>query len=542
MIDSPTPARATIVMTARERHSLAEAAIESILSETAAPVRLLYVDVQSPPPLREALDERAAAGTLEVIRFDEPLWPQQARRRVMPRIATEYVVFIDNDVQVESGWLDALIRCADETGAGIVGPLYLIGDGIGRPTIHMAGGVLTRGTCATGTTLAEGHRLAGADPRAVAPSLVRTRCDFVEFHCMLVRTDVLRAANLPDDAIRSVHEHIDLALAVQSAGREVWFEPAARVTYLGLADFMLDDLPFFRTRWTIPVAEADIAAFCRKWNVVDDAGSFDGVRTFVRQHAREVDPVRPGPWAAPQDLPMTASALAQTRSAMLDLAATHGYGDDDLALLSDAYHLAHLLMDGGYRPCGRPFIAHLTGTAGVLIRYGFRTPIVAAGLLHAAYTHSPAHAAGAQAALAAVCATLGGRDSVLERRVRAYTLSGTGTAGAALAPAAALTVGEAEIVAIEAANEVDMHLAGEFRYSGRSDGLSDAAMTRIGGACALLGVPGLHATLVAARAAAASAPGRLLTRQPASYRITPDRRGAARMAVNSVSPLAQGAI
>lgn len=542
MTGNAARARATIVMTARERHSLAEAAIDSVLADSGGPCRLLYVDAQSPPWLRDALDARAAAGEIEVVRFDEPLWPQEARRRTLARIDTEYVVYIDNDVQVEAGWLDALVRCADETGAAIVGPLYLIGDGVGRATVHMAGGVLTRGTGAAGATLAEAHRLADADPRAVERSLERTRCDFVEFHCMLARTDVLRAGGLPDDTLRSVHEHIDLALAVRARGHDVWFEPAARVTYLGRAEYMLDDLPFFRARWTEAAAEADIAAFCRRWDVADEPASFEGVRAFVRQHVAQVDPLRTGAHASSLDAPMAGHELAQTRSALLDLAMAHGHSDDELTLLSNAYHLAHLLMDGGYRPCGRPFVAHLTGTAATLVRYGFRAEIAAAGMLHAAYTHSPPHAGGGEAALAMVCAALGGRGAPLERRVRAYTLSETGLAGNVLAPAATLTVAEAEIVAMEAANEVDMHLAGEFRYSGRNDGLSEAAVARIGEVCALLGVPGLHATLVAARATHAGVPGRLLTRQPVSYRIRPDRQGAARMAVNAVTPLAHGTV
>ena len=43
--DSGKSPRATIVMTARERHSLAEAAIESIVADTARPFRFIYLDV-----------------------------------------------------------------------------------------------------------------------------------------------------------------------------------------------------------------------------------------------------------------------------------------------------------------------------------------------------------------------------------------------------------------------------------------------------------------------------------------------------------------
>ncbi len=127
-------------MTARERHALAEAAIESVVADTARPFRFIYVDIESPDWLRAALAERAEEWGVEVIRIDEPLWPQQARQRVIDQVTSEYVVFMDNDVQVEPGWLDKLVACADETGAGVVGPLYLIGDGVRAPLIHMAGG------------------------------------------------------------------------------------------------------------------------------------------------------------------------------------------------------------------------------------------------------------------------------------------------------------------------------------------------------------------------------------------------------------------
>ena len=66
-------ARATIVMTARERHALAERAIDSIVGATRRPYRFIYLDVQSPDGLREILARRSAEWGLEVIRFDEPL-------------------------------------------------------------------------------------------------------------------------------------------------------------------------------------------------------------------------------------------------------------------------------------------------------------------------------------------------------------------------------------------------------------------------------------------------------------------------------------
>ena len=526
------PPRATIVMTARERHSLAETAIESVVADTVPPYRFMYLDVESPGWLRATLAQRADEWGLEVVRFDEPLWPQEARQRVAGAIDTDYVVFIDNDVQVEPGWLEALIACADETGAGIVGPLYLWGGGVASPKIHMAGGKLFESPAAGGRVLDEQHQLINTDPRLVAGQLFRRPCDFVEFHCMLIRTSLLRDPAFLDPEIRCVHEHIDVALAAEQRGFAVYLEPASRVHYMAFSDYMLDDLDFFRDRWSAAEGEASIAAFSRKWNVFDDERSFGGVRNFLRKHLAQIDPLRQAlPLRADRQAPMREDELVQSRSGLLDLALARGYEPDEIAAIADAWNLAQRLVDGGYRPCGRPFINHLAGTAGVLVRYDFSADIVAAGLLHAAYTHAPPHADGPGAAAGDVCAALGGEGGSLERRVRAYALRESGGDGLPPDPElfATLSVHEAEIIAIEAANEVDMLLSGEFRYSGRTDALDRDAVLRIGHVCRILGVSGLAATLALARDVDAPAPNGMQTGIHGSYRFGPDQRSMVSM-------------
>lgn len=532
--------RATIVMSARERHSLTEAAIDTIVADTARPFRFIYLDVQSPDWLRETFAQRSAEWGLELVRFDEPLWPQEARRRVAASIDTEYVVFIDNDVQVEEGWLDALVACADETRAGIVGPLYLWGDGIGPSKIHMAGGALSESPAEGGRVLEEAHLLFNADPRLVASQLARKPCDFVEFHCMLVRTELLRDGSFIDPEIRCVHEHIDVALEAVRRGFPVYFEPASRVHYLASADYMLDDLEFFRKRWSAAEGEASLAAFCRKWHVVNDDRSFGGVRSFLSAHLAQVDPIRPAvPAPADRLAPIRANELVQSRSALLDLALSRGYRLEDLTAIANAYKLAQIMMDGGYRPCGRPFINHLVGTAGILVRYDFSGPIVVAGMLHSLYSHAAPGLGGPRAAAAATCAALGGRGSIVERKVRAFTqreLTGGGlTEDLDLLPT--LSVFEAETIAIEAANELDILLSGEFRYCGRTDAIGSGALRCIDYVCRILGVSGLHDALVVARAEQAPVLPGLGTGMQWSYRIAADKRTAVSMV--SPAPLPQ---
>ena len=525
---APARCRVTLVMTARERHALSLRAIDSVRANTAPPFRFLYLDVQSPATLRAELQSRAAAGQIELRSFDEPLWPQAARRRVLDELAGDYVVFIDNDVVVAPGWLEALVRCADETGAGIVSPLYLWSDGLGRPRIHMAGGRIVEQNTADGRVLDESHHLMNADPEREA--LARGRCDFAEFHCMLVRRALLDDPRMLDPAVRCVHEHIDTALVARELGAEIWFEPAARVDYLAFAPYLLDDLPMLRSRWDVAEGEASIAAFARKWNVIDDARSFGGVRSFLDRHVARVDPIRPALRDRPeQSAPMRREELAQTRSDLLDLARQHDYTGGDLRSLSDACARAQLIMNAGYRPCGRPFLNHLIGTASVLVRYGFRIDVVVAGLLHAAYTHCPPIQAGPAAAVAQIEAMLGGRDSAVERLVHDYSLRESQRAAIAVDRIGELTTHEAELWMLVAANELDMHLSGEIRYSGRTDAIQAQLLDGIDAVAARIGATGLAASLRRCVADAAPADPDWQTGMLASYRIGGRTPGAVPM-------------
>ncbi|MGH9807288.1 MAG: glycosyltransferase family 2 protein, partial [Terriglobia bacterium] len=169
--------RVTIVVIRRERHGLTLTALESIRRNTAMLYRLIYVDSGIPSWLRAELLRRAGEWPLEVTEFADAAWPNHLRKRIATVIDTPYVVFVDNDVTVAPGWLESLIACADETGAGIVCPLYMIGDA-GTTKIHMAGGLLIRIEDPGGTLLVEQSLLKDHDLAEAGPGLRRRECDF----------------------------------------------------------------------------------------------------------------------------------------------------------------------------------------------------------------------------------------------------------------------------------------------------------------------------------------------------------------------------
>ena len=90
--------------------------------------------------LKQYLENASREKGFALVRTDEFLMPNQARNLVLDLVNTEYVVFVDNDILVAPGWLDALVRCADGTGAWAVGPLYFEFEPE-CTQLHMAGGI-----------------------------------------------------------------------------------------------------------------------------------------------------------------------------------------------------------------------------------------------------------------------------------------------------------------------------------------------------------------------------------------------------------------
>jgi len=78
-------------------------------------------------------------------------------------------------------------------------------------------------------------------------------------------------------------------------------------------------------------------------------------------------------------------AYAQTNLQLFEELRREGYARDDFEAVARAYELTMSLFTGRFRASGKTFIAHLVGTAGILASLRAPSPLVVAGLLHAAY-------------------------------------------------------------------------------------------------------------------------------------------------------------
>jgi len=259
----------TIVVTPREQFGIAERSLESILEHTSVPHRLIYVDGNSPPPVADYLRGRARERGFMLLRSDSYLTPNHARNWAFSHVDTGYVMFVDNDVVVTPGWVEPLLRRMEEDDAWAVGPLYFEGQPE-EQIIHMAGGVYEWEGEAPRRAFHTGHLLQKTRLPDLDQPLTAGPCSFVEFHCMLVRREVLARLGPLDEELMNTREHLDLCLAIESEGGTVWFEPESVVSYITPPPLRPFDREYFALRWSEGWTLRSLRRFRRKHGIAPE--------------------------------------------------------------------------------------------------------------------------------------------------------------------------------------------------------------------------------------------------------------------------------
>ncbi|BAC89007.1 glr1066 [Gloeobacter violaceus PCC 7421] len=264
-----------LIVSPRERFSYTRESLESLYTHTDYPFKLVYVDGGSPEPVQRYLQQQAALRGFELIRTAHYLAPNQARNLGLARCGdSDYVVFVDNDIQVTPGWLERLVDCAETTGAAVVGPLVCIGTP-GEERVHLAGGEarILQQTGEDGRDerrIHEKHYFVNRPLAEVLGKTARRPCEFAEFHCVLVRASLMGRLGPLDEKLLSTREHIDFCLTVQQAGGSIWVEPDSVVTYVPGPPFDWSDLSYFLLRWSDAWELASLKHFRKKWGLAKD--------------------------------------------------------------------------------------------------------------------------------------------------------------------------------------------------------------------------------------------------------------------------------
>ncbi|MEO0495213.1 MAG: glycosyltransferase [Actinomycetota bacterium] len=262
--------RVSLCIVPRERWSLSVRSLRQILDHVPDEIELVYVDGGSPDHIHRELESIVAERGGTFIRRDYVLATSEARNLAVAASSGEYLLFCDNDVEVQPGFLEALVACADETGAGAVGPLIMQGARGDSPIVHIAGGDIE----ITGDLLEKNeHAWHWTKIDDVpADALERRPSSQLEFHSILVRRAIFDDIGPFDEALLSMADHEDFVLLAAKAGWPLYFEPASRVTYLQFAPLTVEDRGFWQARWSEDWNASSLDAFAKKWNIQRDAG------------------------------------------------------------------------------------------------------------------------------------------------------------------------------------------------------------------------------------------------------------------------------
>jgi GT2 family glycosyltransferase len=161
-----------------------------------------------------------------------------------------YLLFLNNDTEVQEGWLDSMVALfgADER-AGLVGAKLLFPDG----RLQEAGGIVWRDGSAH-------HRGRYDDPRRPEYNHVR-EVDYCSGACLLIESSLFRALGGFDTRYApAYYEDTDLAFRVRHAGKKVLYQPQAVVvhhegvsngtdTRSGIKAHQVANQAKFRERW-----------------------------------------------------------------------------------------------------------------------------------------------------------------------------------------------------------------------------------------------------------------------------------------------------
>ncbi|WP_421655576.1 glycosyltransferase family 2 protein [Leptothermofonsia sp. ETS-13] len=260
----------TIVVVPRERFSCAQRSLESIYEHTTLPFKLVYVDGNAPFKVQQYLKAQAEEKSFHLIRTDYYLYPNQARNLGLTHANTRYVVFVDNDVIVSPGWLEALVQCAEETQAAVVGPLMCQHEPL-HTEVHFAGGESHVWVDSTGRRrLREKMYQQGQKVAELRPRLQRQETELAEFHCVLVRREVFDRLGFLDEQLFNTKEHLDFCMSVRQMGGTVYFEPDCVVTYVPGPPLELSDLHYYMLRWSDAWTLGSLHRLRDKWNLAED--------------------------------------------------------------------------------------------------------------------------------------------------------------------------------------------------------------------------------------------------------------------------------
>lgn len=258
----------SVVVVPRERFTSLPVSLRSLFSTISADVPVVVVEGATPPDTRAELQDLTRERPFDLVTLPYMVKPNEARNLGVERTTTEYVVIADNDIEYESGWLEALEEHAVEHDSDAVAPLIFIGPPA-TTIIHHAGGMLSANRVEGGFRLSEAHRLMDVRLEDHDGPFPEPHNHVCEFHCMLARRALLDEMGGLDERLIT-REQIDFALRALALGAKTTFAEKAWVTYMARDDFDPVDLRYHLFRWADSFVVESLDALEEGWGVTVD--------------------------------------------------------------------------------------------------------------------------------------------------------------------------------------------------------------------------------------------------------------------------------
>ncbi len=213
---------------------------------------LILVDDGSGDPGAEGLGDLPG---LRLIRSEHNLGFTRAANLGARHAVGDYLVFLNNDTEVEPGWLEALLDAVQSgPDVGAVGAMLVSPDGL----LQEAGGLIW--SDATGVNYGRGRN--PHDPEYG----FRREVDYCSGACLLVGRQLFEAAGGFDECFApGFYEDSDLCFTLRSTGHVVLYEPEARVIHLEGATFGTEDASGASTRHFKSGQHINRLVFQAKW-------------------------------------------------------------------------------------------------------------------------------------------------------------------------------------------------------------------------------------------------------------------------------------
>src|SRR5215471_1661842 len=118
----------TIIVVPRDRFSSVIPCAQSIIEHTKIPFRFVFLDFGYSRSILAELRKVCANIPTEIVSLG-PSIPVVAFKDYLPKIATPYLAWVDNDTYVTPGWMDAIFARVAK-GARVIMPLTLEREGL----------------------------------------------------------------------------------------------------------------------------------------------------------------------------------------------------------------------------------------------------------------------------------------------------------------------------------------------------------------------------------------------------------------------------